>query len=135
MLRKIALIVLLLPGLPARAEPTGQLVRPGTWEVRSSTEGDPAVGYRLCFRTGNQDDLALLLPRAPGSSCPAPSLQRDGRDLVWDLQCPAAQLSAAARYTVATELIEGRVEVRSGAPAAVHRSTISARYVGACAKD
>jgi hypothetical protein len=133
---RIALILILLSALPARAqEEPGLLVRPGAWEVRSSTEGQPAVGYQLCFRSGNRDDLALLLPRASGSACPAPSFNSDGHDLVWELDCPAAHLAASARYAVGTELVEGRVEVRSGTPATSHRSSISARYIGACAKD
>jgi hypothetical protein len=132
---KIALILLLLSALPAHAEEIGPTVRPGAWEVKSSTEGQPSVGYQLCFRSGSRDDIALLLPRAADAACPAPGLRRDGGDLVWELECPAVQLSGSARYRVQSELIEGRIEIRSGTPAVAQRSALSARYVGACSKD
>lgn len=126
-----ALLWLLLLCVPAHAQ--GQeLVRPGAWEVKSGTEGQPMVGYRLCFRSGGEADIAQLLPRVPGSACPPGGLRREGDNLLWELACPAAQLSASARYVLRTELIEGRVIVNSGTPPAAHHSMISARYVGAC---
>jgi len=131
-LQAFLLLLLVSPGLFAQER---ELVRPGEWEVKSGTEGQPMIGYRLCFRYGNQADVAQLLPRVQGSACPPGNLRRDGDELVWELACPAAQLSAGARYALRTELIEGRIVVSSGTPSVAHNSTISARYVGACGKD
>jgi len=123
-----------LPANAAPDSPDPSLVRPGAWEVKSGAEGQPMLGYRLCFKNGGTEDIQRLLPHASGNAaCSAASTHGEGADVIWELRCPEARFSASARYALQPESIEGKVKITAGTPPRTRLEVISARYVGACA--
>jgi hypothetical protein len=127
--------LVLLATIPLAHAQTGTpQVRPGTWEVRSGSPGEPEVTYRLCFKTGDLEDLKLLLPRVQSADCAAGVLTA-GKDMLhWAFECDAAQLTVSADYSLQPEAIEGKTKIRSGTPPTVRQrvSLITARRLGAC---
>lgn len=127
----LTLLMLTLAGAAPAQEPP--LVRPGIWEVRSGSVGQPMVGYRLCLRSGSMDDVKLLLPRLQGgASCVQNQSAPGGEILTWELSCPSIPLSAIGRYVLKAESIEGNVEINTGKLPVQQKDMLSARYVGAC---
>lgn len=91
------------------------------------------AGYQLCLASGGMDDLKLLLPRVQGgAACPVDRLVRDGQAVTWELSCPAAPITASARYTLQPESIEGKLEITTGRPPVPRQELLSARYTGPC---
>lgn len=131
LLRVLAACLAALP-LFAPAQPMS--VRPGAWNVIAGAEGGARAGYQLCFKTGDINDIALLLPRAAGgAACSAASSHVEGGELIWELGCPASGVAVNGRYALTPESIEGRVDIVSGNPPRTRLQVISARHAGACA--
>jgi hypothetical protein len=134
-----ALLAAAVIGGPAQAQVQAPLadlppVRTGAWDVLSSAPGQPAVGYQLCFRNGDGQDIGQLLPHlASGAAgCDSPTLRLDEDTLSWSLQCPAAHLYVNARYKLTAQRIDGEVNITSGSPPQSRTQSIHAHYAGAC---
>jgi len=119
-------------GQPTNAS-QGNPVRAGEWEISPQSSAGASISYRLCFKTGGNEDLQLLLPRLPpDAGCPgAQTVLKDG---VFELRlaCPGRSVEMTARYQLGPELINGTVTLTQGTPPQTSQQQIVARRVGAC---